>query len=608
MPKRPSGLQTKLVAILVTSAFLLLTSPLSAQRQPGTPLKIDPLSASIYGRVTVTETGGPIRRAEVRAMNDRGISRLATTDAEGRFELRDLPAGQYRLIVSKSGFVTLGVGQRRPAETMTSIDLAEGQRINANMSLPRAGAIAGRILDESGEPVAGVRVQAMRSRIADGQRRLLPVGVIDTTDDVGAFRVFGLEPGDYYVVAMIRTPTPEDARMSAVTGPLRGDIKATVPVFFPGAPSIDQAQVVTLGLGAEGRADMFLSPLRTARIAGVVLDSTGAPATDALVELRSDMLNLGFSAAYAGPPPMAVSAHTEPDGTFVIPNVPPGSYSLFVRVQSQRLRGAIDAFTARAFTLPPDLREKARGELQAIAADPGEIASMPLVVGNADVTGLTVVTASAGTLTATFVADAGMTRPLPRAELQAVGAANQGAIMNDTTTLNGVRQFRLAGLTGPTRIRVTGLPDDWAVKAIVVDGADVTDVPINIRGGNVDARVILTDRVTEVSGIAPSAEAAPGNASPENPPSSRYVVLFAADSAKWTYPSRFVKATRTDAQGTFRVTGLPGNERYLAVAVDYLEDGQAEDPLFLDRLRSAATPFSLNEGERRTIEVRPIQR
>lgn len=605
MPTSTFRPHTKLIAMVLTLDFLLMTSLLGAQRQPGAPPKVDPLSASIHGRITVTETGGPIRRAEVRAMNDRGITRLATSDAEGRYELRDLPAGQYRLIVSRSGFVTLGFGQGRPAEALTPIDLAEGQRVSANMSLPRAGAIAGRILDESGEPVGGVRVQAMRPRIADGQRRLQPVGVIDTTDDMGAFRVFGLEPGDYYVAAMISTPTPDDARMSAVTGPIRGDIKATVPVFFPGAPAIDQAQVVTLTLGAEARADMFLSALRAARVAGVVLDSAGAPAPDALVELRSDMLNLGFSAAYAGPPPMAVSAHTEPDGSFEIPNVPPGSYSLFVRVQNQRLRGAMDALSQAVLARSAN-QEKARLQLQAIAADPGEIVSMPIVVGNSDITGLTLVAMPAGTLTATFVADAGTTRSLPRAELQAVGGVNQGAIMNDTTTLNGVRQFRLAGLTGPTRIRVTGLPDDWAVKAIMVDGTDVTDVPINIRGGNVDARVILTDRVTEVSGIAPPRPGAPGD--DFGTPSSRYVVLFAADSAKWSYPSRFVKATRTDVQGNFRVTGLPGNERYLAVAVDYLEDGQGEDPQFLDRVRSAASPFSLDEGERKTIEVRPIQR
>jgi hypothetical protein len=449
----------------------------------------------------------------------------------------------------------------------------------------------------------------MRSRVAAGQRRLWPVGVIDTTDDTGAFRLFGLEPGDYYVVAMIRTPTPEDARMSAVTGPIRGDVQATVPVFFPGAPSLDQAQVVPLQLGAEARADIFLSPLRTARVSGVVLDSSGAPAADGTIELRSDMLNLGFSPA--GPPPLAISAHAAPDGTFELPNVPPGSYTLIARVQNQRARGALDALlVAAADPAAVDLRTKAMQQMQLLTANMGEMFSMPLVIGNGDVSGLTLTTMLGGTLTATVVADAGVSRPLPRdVELQAAGPGTQGAIMNNTMTTNGVRTFRLAGMTGPTRLRLAGLPDDWAVKTITVDGTDVTDTPINIRGGNVDARIVLTDRVTEVNGtVPPRTGLAPGGASADTAPSAQYVVVFAADSSKWTYPSRFIRSTRTDVQGGFRITGLPGNERYLAMAIDYLEDGEAEDPQFLDRVRNAASPFLLNEGERKTIEVKPVQR
>src|SRR5688572_5834017 len=113
-----------LFAALLTIA---LAAPLAAQLQrvPAAPRpapKIDPLSASIYGRIVTADSAAPIRRAEVRAMNDAGISRLATTDADGRYELRNLPAGKYRVTVSRSGFVTLTFGQRRPAEAVKPID------------------------------------------------------------------------------------------------------------------------------------------------------------------------------------------------------------------------------------------------------------------------------------------------------------------------------------------------------------------------------------------------------------------------------------------------------------------------------------------------------
>jgi hypothetical protein len=513
----------------------------------------------------------------------------------------------YRLSVSRSGFVTLVFGQRRPAEAVKTIDLAEGQRVAANVALPRGSAIAGRIVDDAGEPVADVAVQVMRARMADGRRRVEPLGVVDTTDDRGAFRLYGLEPGDYYVMAMVRSPTPEDARMTAFSGPIRGDIKSTVPVFFPGVPSLDQAQPVSLVLGADARADIFLSPLRTARISGVVLDSTGAPAADATVQLLSAGLAFGFSPS--GPPPLSISAHAEPDGSFELANVPPGVYTLVTRVQNQRLRGTLDGLMmVAADSGSSEARLKVMQQAELLVSNMGEVAAMPVAVDNADISGLTLVTAPGGTLTATFAADAGVSRPLPPdLRVEAIGGTQVG-VMNDSFTTNGIRQMRLAGLSGPTRLRVTGLPESWAVKAIMAGGADVTDAPINVRGGNVDVRIVLTDRVTEVSGTLPPAPASPAEPAADRSGREPYVVVFAADSARWAYPSRFVRSTRADARGGFRIAGLPAHERYLAVALEYLENGEADDPQFLERMRNRATTFSLNDGERKTINVRVVPR
>ena len=54
---------------------------------------------------------------------------------------------------------------------------------------------------------------------------------------------------------------------------------------------------------------------------------------------------------------------------------------------------------------------------------------------------------------------------------------------------------------------------------------------------------------------------------------------------------------RVDQNGVFRLNALPPGERYLALAVDYLEQGEFQDPLFLERMKGRATAFSLNEGE-----------
>jgi hypothetical protein len=139
---------------------------------------------------------------------------------------------------------------------------------------------------------------------------------------------------------------------------------------------------------------------------------------------------------------------------------------------------------------------------------------------------------------------------------------------------------------------------------MMVDGTDMTDQPVDLRNGrHVNVRFVLTDRVTTVSGTV--------SIDPSRDPRERRnqnVVVFPEDSKKWTYPSRYLRAVRTDDQGAFRISALPPDERYLSVAVDFLEDGEATDPEFLERMRTRATSFSLGDSERKAIELRLIQR
>ena len=86
------------------------------------------------------------------------------------------------------------------------------------------------------------------------------------------------------------------------------------------------------------------------------------------------------------------------------------------------------------------------------------------------------------------------------------------------------------------------------------------------------------------------------------------MIVFADDPAKWTYPSRFVRTTTADDKGRFRINGLPPAERYLALAVEYLEDGEHYDPEFLERLRVGAVPFMLNESERPVLALGVFER
>lgn len=549
---------------LVTLPDTVFPQPVFAPARPQSrSQRVDPLTASIRGRVTTADTGAPIRGAEVRLSMDGRFSRLVTTNGEGRYELRNLPAGEYKLNVSRTGFITLEYGQRRPFESSSTIKLAEGQNATGNVALTRGGAIFGRLLDSAGDPSVGTRVQVMRVRTEEGRRRLLTVGAGDQTDDTGAFRLYGLPPGDYYVAAS--------------TG-LVDAVKRDPPIYYPGTANFAEAQPITLGIGAEASADFqILETLRTTTVSGVVTNSSGAPVA-AMINLVSEAIGLGPGSQSA----LQLHDDSGPDGRFTIQNVPPGPYKLTAMVMP--IGPAPAPPTSGNFGVNT---EAAREEM--LNRMP-ETAAIPLVVSGDEVSGITLVTRRGARLRGRWVLDTGVTAKLPtglRATTRSLGPG--------TMTISGGNgdEFQVAGMSGPTRLEVEGVPDGWAVKAILLDGEDVTDKSFDLSNSTGAVRIVMTNRLTSLSGTIQS------NAEIRD----HSVIVFPDDAKTWTFPSRFVRTIRADRDGRFLMKGLPPGDRYLAVAIDYLEDGEEQDAQFLERLRTRATSFSLGDGEQRSIQL-----
>jgi len=137
-------------------------------------------TAAIRGRVFAADSGRPLRRARVQ-ISGPGLpnnGQTTSTDAEGRYEIKNLAGGRYTVTVTRSGYLRLSYGQRRPFEQGRPFDLANGQRAdNVDFTLPRMSLVSGRVLDEAN----------VRSARPDQQ---------------GTFQIKGLLPGDYLAVAM----------------------------------------------------------------------------------------------------------------------------------------------------------------------------------------------------------------------------------------------------------------------------------------------------------------------------------------------------------------------------------------------------------------------
>jgi hypothetical protein len=510
-------------------------------------------TAIIRGRVVSAETGAPVRRAEVQAALGGQRSRGALTDANGRFELRELPAGSWNIRVSKTGFVTQQYGQRAPFAPSEPLTLADGQQLNADFAMLRGGAIIGRVFDDFGEPLANVRVSALRAQLTPNGRRLVSSGGLGTTDDTGAYRLYGLAPGMYYVSAVPQGGSGNGG-LSTVDGAVTYG-----PTYFPGTTDVTGAQRVTMLAGQEqSNIDFAVTAQPSVRVSGIVLGMNGAP-MQALVSLRVPL----FDDVGSSEPRVA---NSNADGSFTLRNVPPGNYMLEV--------------TGRRAS-----RDVAP-----------EVAAMPLAVAS-EITGLTITASRGATITGTITAEAGAGARVDVSGIRPTAPSlrtQQGEWIPQAQVTN-TGAFVLEGLIGTHALRFDRLPSGWVVRSVTANGVDVTDVPIDFRGTEqVSVRVVLTNHVTEVAGTV-SADVSPRGAG---------ILVFPEDKAKWVSTSRYLRTVRAGDKGEFTLKALPGNQRYLAVALEYLQTGEQLDPEFLERVKPLATSFSLGDGEQKHLELR----
>jgi protocatechuate 3,4-dioxygenase beta subunit len=513
-------------------------------------------TAAIRGRVVVAESGTPLRRAQVQATSPRQRPRAALTDAEGMFELRDLPAGTWSLRASKTGYVSQQLGQRSPFGPSEPVELSDGQQFTAQIALPRAGAITGRVFDEYGDPVANVRVGALRVYWTPTGRRWSAAGSTVMTDDTGAYRVYGLAPGRYYLSATAVLPSAADG-LSTSDGPVTYS-----PVYYPGTTDLATAQAIQVGVAQEqSNINVGLTPARAVRISGTVLGSGGTPVQSAMVTLHAPGIEeiVGVGGRSVG---------TTRDGTFTLANVAPGNYTL-------------EAVTrVRQGDSPP------------------EVAALPITVGTQDIAGLTVTTTSGGSISGTIATDNGARVSLSGIRVTAPPMRAAQRNWQSRAQVADPGTFQLQGLMGPHALRFEQLPAGWAVKSVTANGVDISDTPLEFRGAEqVSVRVILTDRVAALTGTIRS-----------DTPQGASVVVFPDEPVKWTVVSRYLRTMRVGDTGQFTIRGLPPHTRYLAVALEYLEAGEHLDPEFLQALRTVATPFSLTEGEQQSVDLPLLER
>jgi protocatechuate 3,4-dioxygenase beta subunit len=511
--------------------------------------------ASVAGQVVNAATGEPVRRATVslrrvdarnRTSGTRAATYGAVTDSDGRFTVKDLEAGSYRLSADKPGFVTQEYGARLPGRTGSILSLSAGQSMaNASLRLSPRGVITGRVVDDDGEPVRNAAVQAQRYRYTGPRKQLMSAGNA-TTNDLGEYRLFDLAPGKYYLAVTFRPAPAMQARGSRVE-------EQYVTTYYPGVKDAAAAAQLDIAPGAQLRSiDLRLIKTHTVRVRGKIVGGTPEGVQ-------------GFQIVLMTPGGATQGTGISRDGEFEFPSVLPGSYTL--AAHSQR-----------------------RGQTWS--------GRRPLDVGNGNVEDVIVTVTPAVAVTGMVrVENKGAPPAEVQVRLQPFDPANfTFGPYPAANKLGPDGSFRLDNVAADRySVVVPGLPDGYYVKSVRSGSIDVLSAGLEIGSGAPQPLdVLLNPNAGQVTGAVQMPSGQPTG-------QTLTVVLIPKERERRLQASGY-KTVITDAAGRFTFRNIvPGD--YEVFAWEDVESGAWYDPDFLRPFEAKGVGVTVSEGSREDVQV-----
>ena len=305
----------------------------ASERAPKEPIKqsviVRGAGATLSGKVFDNDKN-PLAGVKITALS-ASSSVSVLSNEKGKFELRDLKQGQYRLLISKAGFdnntqtLQLGQGksesldvQLKKSSSLTAAKVIEAQRIrreeartqpNMPSRMPVVirqpenlkGQLTGRIVDaQNGKPLSGVLI-------------LLQGQTAGKTDSDGNYAIANLTQGNYKM-NVNKSGFAEQAKTTSVRGgnstredfSLRKEMSRVEPGDIRVQPPVQ---------------------VRSGHLRGQIFDAkTGRPLAGASVFIASQQ-----------------AAVTNQAGMFTVGNLQPGNFQVVVRISGYTDAGGMVA-------------------------------------------------------------------------------------------------------------------------------------------------------------------------------------------------------------------------------------------------------------------------
>jgi len=517
--------------------------------------------ASLEGKVLNNITGDGLSKVTILLAQAAGnvggpaIEYVTETGTEGNFSLVNLPPGQYRMYATRNGFVRTEYGARGRNRRGAILILAAEQKVrNIEVKMQPQAVISGRVLDSDGEPLSGVQMTASRYRYQSGRRVLVGSGNA-TTNDMGEYRIFGLEPARYYISATYRPAISRSARDHS-GNPKRDEIYLTT--YFPGTTELERASSVearstsaTLGI------DIYLSRTPTVTVSGQIINQTGLQAPQGISAMLLATGSSGNIVETGGP--------QNAQGNFEFRKVSPGSYYIVAMMSAGG-----KTYSGRT----------------------------NVDVGTSNVNNTSVTIGLGYELTGSIKSDGaqtgykGMGITLRPTQLSNTFMGTPSGTINDDGT------FKLTVIDpGTYLVSVQPLKPGSFVKSIKTGERDLPDFMLDLsRTPSAPLTINLAANAPEISGLVTNAEGKPVVGA---------TVVLIPDQEKRRNFAQWYKFAPTDQLGHYNIKGIdPG--KYKLLAWEDIDQDAWMDPDLIRPLEDKAKTITFKEGAREAVNLNII--
>ena len=524
---------------------------------PVTPATVGPprKPGTMEGVVTDSITHAPIRKATVQVNSvNLGYSSVGISGEDGKFQIANLDPGPYWILNADAQ----GYRYQMPRSAASNqIVVAEDQHVTGvKVELQPLGVISGKVVDDGGEPMRDVQMEAMSYDYSRGVRTLRTSGS-GTTNDRGEYRIFNLSPGRYFVQAWV-SPEPFAQQGRVMAEPLLPNTIRTTPetgfapTFFPNGSDPAQSTAAQVTPGNEVSAiDFRLRSVPVFHIRGKVNTGQGGPNRAIIAGPCEGPAGFGNAGQFYAP--------AQPDGQFDIPGVPAGSYCV-------------------------TLQGNFRGDQ--------EYARETVSVKDRNVDGVTLNPAAVNPLNGVIVIDGQTDRPPPPnislQQLNGYGRNFNGPVKDGKFTITGV-------VPDKYQVMLRAVQQGLYLKSMQYGSQDVSEGLLDLRNDSAILTLVLGTDVGQLSGTVQT----------ENGDPAINIQVTVAPVDRLANRRDLLKIVTTDTTGHFQINSLaPGD--YKVYAWEDSDIPMLASPDFRKEFSSRAAPVTVRAGGQDTVQVKAI--